>query len=127
MHPSCIGCGLLRKRFKQRVVADDFRVGPDVRGARRVLHQTSEIRQAAGGFELAEALQVLDPYLAKHPADQDRLMLAMRLLYDAAVAGKPIDSAAQDKARFARYFAAYEKTGGPQLALAAEWKKTVDK
>ena len=81
----------------------------------------------AQGGEAAEALQVLDPYLAKHPADQDRLMLAMRLLYDAAVAGKPIESAAQDKARFARYFAAYEKTGGPQLALAAEWKKTVDK
>lgn len=81
----------------------------------------------AQGGAPAEALTVLDPYLATHPADEDRLLLAMRLIYTAASAGTPIESAAQDKARFARYFAAYEKTGGPQLALVAEWKKIVDR
>ncbi|MBP6716566.1 MAG: hypothetical protein KA205_06870, partial [Acidobacteria bacterium] len=59
--------------------------------------------------------------------DQDRLMLAMRLIYQAKSAGKPIDSVENDRARFNRYFAAYEKTGGPQLALAADWKKIVDR
>jgi tetratricopeptide (TPR) repeat protein len=81
----------------------------------------------AEGGQAADALKVLDPYLAKHPEDQDRLMLAMRLIYEAASGGKPIESAANDRARFSRYFAAYEKTGGPQFALAAEWKKIVER
>ena len=81
----------------------------------------------AQGGQAADALRVLDPYLAKHAADPDRLMLAMRLIYEAASAGKPIESAVNDRARFGRYFAAYEKTNGPQLALAAEWKKFIDR
>ena len=81
----------------------------------------------AQGGQAADALKVLDPYLARHAADQDRLLLAMRLIYDAASAGTPIDSAAGDRARFNRYFAAYETTGGPQLRLAIEWKKIIDR
>jgi tetratricopeptide (TPR) repeat protein len=81
----------------------------------------------AQGGQAADALKMLDPYLVKHPTDQDRLMLAMRLIYQAKSDGKPIDSVENDRARFNRYFAAYEKTGGPQLALAADWKKIVDR
>lgn len=81
----------------------------------------------AQGNHAADALKVLDPYLASHPTDQDRLMLAMRLIFDAASAGTPIESVNQDKARFARYFAAYETTGGAQLALAMSWKKVVER
>lgn len=81
----------------------------------------------AQGGQAADALKVLDPYLTKHPADQDRLMLAMRLIYEAKSGGRAIDTAENDRARFTRYFAAYEKTNGPQLATAAEWKKFVER
>lgn len=81
----------------------------------------------AQGGQPADALKVLDPYLERHAADQDRLMLAMRLLYEAKSSGKPLDSVENDRARFNRYFAAYEKTGGAQLPLAAEWKKIIDR
>ena len=37
-------------------------------------------------------------------ADQDRLMLAMRLLYEAKAANRPIDSVENDRAKFNRYF-----------------------
>jgi VWFA-related protein len=81
----------------------------------------------AQGGQPADAMKILDPYVTKHPEDQDRLMLGMRLIYEAKAANKPIDTVGNDRARFNRYFAAYEKTGGPQLAVAAEWKKIVDR
>ena len=81
----------------------------------------------AQGGQAADALRILDPYLTKHPADQDRLMLAMRLIYEARSAGHAIDSVENDRARFNRYFVAYEMTGGAQLALAADWKKFIDR
>lgn len=81
----------------------------------------------AQGGQAADALKVLDPYLEKHAADQDRLMLAMRLIYEAASASRPIDSVENDRARFRRYFTAYEKTAGPQLALATEWKRFIER
>lgn len=81
----------------------------------------------AEGGQAADALKVLDPYLTKHATDQDRLMLAMRLIYQAKSANRAIESNDADRARFNRYFAAYEKTGGPQLALATDWKKIIDR
>lgn len=81
----------------------------------------------AQGGQAADALKVLDPYLTKHPADQDRLMLAMRLIYEAKSAGHAVDTPDSDRARFNRYFAAYEKTGGPQLPLATDWKKFIER
>lgn len=81
----------------------------------------------AQGGQAADALKVLDPYLEKNAADQDRLMLAMRLLYEAKSASRPIDSVENDRAKFNRYFAAYAKTNGPQLELAKQWKAIVDK
>lgn len=81
----------------------------------------------AQGGQAADALKVLEPYLEKHAADQDRLMLAMRLLYEAKSASRPIDSVENDRAKFNRYFAAYAKTNGPQLELARQWKAIIDR
>ena len=36
----------------------------------------------------ADALKVLEPYLAAHPADHERLFLALRALYEARSAGR---------------------------------------
>ncbi len=44
---------------EHRTLANDARVGADVRGARRVLDEASEIREPAGRFELTVALELL--------------------------------------------------------------------
>ena len=70
-----------------------------------------------------EAIKVLDGYLSKHPDDTDRLLVAMRLLYDARILGRPLVSAEEDRTRFLRYFSAYEKLNGAKLPQASEWRK----
>lgn len=81
----------------------------------------------AEGGQSADALKILGPYLERHADDQDRLMLAMRLLYEARSAGRPIDSVENDRATFNRYFDAYARTNGPQLELARQWKAIMDR
>jgi predicted Zn-dependent protease len=74
-----------------------------------------------------EALTVLDPYLAAHPADTERLFLALRALYEARSTGHPIGTLASDRARFTRYADAYAAAKGPQEALVGQWRKYVEK
>jgi hypothetical protein len=81
---------------------------------------------ATAGSEL-EAIRILDGYLGRHPDDHERLLLAMRLIYDARAAGRVIESADADRARFLRFFDAYAKAGGRERALVESWKRTVDR
>jgi VWFA-related protein len=74
-----------------------------------------------------QALRVLDPYLSRHPTDGDRLMLAMRLIYEARSSDHPIESVEADRARFLRYFDAYRAMNGPDLSLAEKWRLLVDR
>src|SRR5262245_20665414 len=69
-----------------------------------------------------EAIKVLDGYLSRHPDDPDRLLTAMRLLYDARILGKPLSSPEEDRTQFLRYFSAYEKLNGSKLPQAQEWR-----
>lgn len=75
----------------------------------------------------AEGLRILDAYLAAHPADHERLLLALRALYEARSAGRTIGTAESDKALFARYAAAYAAANGPQQALVEQWRKYIEK
>jgi len=75
----------------------------------------------------AEAMKVLDPYLAAHPADTDRLYLALRALYEARSSGRTLTSADADRALFVRYADAYAAAKGPQLALVEQWRKVIEK
>jgi hypothetical protein len=75
----------------------------------------------------AEAVQRLEPYLAKHPDDQERLFVVLRAIYEAKASGRSVKSATEDRALFAKYAAAYASAGGTQQALVEEWKKFVDK
>ena len=75
----------------------------------------------------AEALKILDPYLTRHPDDQERLFIAMRLVYEAKAAGTPIVSPAEDRTRFTRYAAAYAAAKGPQQPVVDQWKKFMDR
>jgi len=82
--------------------------------------------QASAG-KLAEAVRTLDPYIAAHPEDHERLLVALRAIYDARSAGKAIGTAEEDRQRFVRYAAAYAAAGGPQQALVEQWKKIIDR
>jgi len=75
----------------------------------------------------AEAMKVLDPYLAAHPTDTDRLYLALRALYEARSSGRTLTSADADRALFVRYADAYAAAKGPQLALVEQWRKVIEK
>ncbi len=75
----------------------------------------------------ADALLKLEPYLEKHPDDQERHFVALRTLYEARAAGKPIRSTNEDRELFTRWAKAYAAAKGPQQALVEQWRKTVAK
>ena len=74
-----------------------------------------------------EAMQILEPYLAKHPEDADRHFLALRILYEAKSEGKPVRSQAEDKALFTKWAAVYTAAKGPQLALVEQWQRAINR
>jgi VWFA-related protein len=74
-----------------------------------------------------EAVQVLDPYLAQHPEDQERLFIALRSIYEARSTGQSIGTAEEDRKRFERYAAAYTAAGGTQTAMVEQWRKFVNR
>jgi VWFA-related protein len=68
------------------------------------------------------ALDALDPYFSRHPADHERLFSAMRVLQQSLAAGEwpePREKAVQ---RFERYYRAYLAARGPEQALASHWR-----
>ncbi|HYN07440.1 MAG TPA: VWA domain-containing protein [Vicinamibacterales bacterium] len=79
----------------------------------------------AGSAE--EAIRILDKYLTRHADDHERLLLAMRLIYEARAAGRVIDAADVDRARFLRFFDAYTKAGGRERELVERWRRVVDR
>ncbi len=82
--------------------------------------------QAAAG-RLPDAVRTLDPYLTAHPEDHERLLIAMRAIYDTRSAGKSIGTAEDDRQRFNRYAAAYAAARGPQQDLVSQWKRSIDR
>lgn len=83
------------------------------------------IAYAAAG-KPADAVRALDVYLAGHPADQERLFIALRAIYEARNKGTSIETPEKDRERFERYAAAYAAAGGPQQVLVARWKRFLD-
>ena len=75
----------------------------------------------------ADALRKLETYLDKHPDDQERQFVALRLLYQARTDGKPIRSTNEDRALFTKWATAYTAAKGPQLALVEQWQKSMSK
>jgi tetratricopeptide (TPR) repeat protein len=75
----------------------------------------------------AEAIAKLEPYLEKHPDDVERHFVALRTLYEARTAGKPVRSQAEDRALFARWAAAYSAAKGPQQAIVDQWQKAINR
>jgi VWFA-related protein len=75
----------------------------------------------------AESMQILEPYLAKHPEDTERHFLALRILYEARAEGKPVRSQAEDKALFTKWAAAYAAAKGAQLPLVEQWQRAINR
>jgi VWFA-related protein len=69
----------------------------------------------------AEGLQVLDELVQKQLEDEPSLALALLTLYEAFVAGRPIEAVEQDRARMMRLADLYRTRGGPSLALVETW------
>ena len=74
-----------------------------------------------------DAVRALDPYLAQHPEDQERLFLALRSIYEARSTGQSIGTVEEDRKRFERYAAAYAAAGGTQTPLVEQWRKFVNR
>jgi hypothetical protein len=74
-----------------------------------------------------DAVRTLDPYLAQHPDDQERLFIALRAIYEARSTGQSIGTAEEDRKRFERYAAAYATAGGTQMPLVETWRKFVNR
>lgn len=88
------------------------------------------LRRAVGLAQLAlgrgdQGLATLEPYLDRHPSDQDVLFLVLRALYDAHAAQRPLTTAAGDAERFVRYAALYAQARGPHLALVEKWRAAI--
>ena len=74
-----------------------------------------------------EAVKALDPYLAQHPEDQERLLIALRSIYEARSTGQSIGTVEEDRKRFERYAAAYAAAGGSQTLQVEQWRKFVNR
>jgi VWFA-related protein len=67
------------------------------------------------------ALQKLGVHLESHPGDAESAGLAVRLIYDAHVAGGGISSPEADTALAQKYAALYRAAGGANRALIERW------
>jgi tetratricopeptide (TPR) repeat protein len=74
-----------------------------------------------------EAVRTLERYLSAHAEDRDALFLGVEWIYTVRAAGGVVHNRAED-VRLARGYAeAYEKAGGPQLALVKQWMEFLEK
>ena len=78
----------------------------------------------------ADALLKLESYLEKHPDDQERQFVALRMLYQARADGKPIRSTNEDRALFTRWATRVCRRQGPaagaRRAMAEDHVQVVD-
>ena len=76
--------------------------------------------------EHGTGLRALDGLIERDADDEPTLALALQLLYEQLTAGRPVESAAQDRARMVRLADAYRVRGGPSMALIETWLAAVD-
>ena len=65
--------------------------------------------------------------MERHPDDHERLLLALRMLFETRSLNATVESVAADRDRFTRYAALYAKAGGPAADQVAAWKKFMDR
>jgi VWFA-related protein len=68
-----------------------------------------------------EAVRTLERYLSEQPDDRDALYLAIEWLYHLRSAGAIVHTRTDDLKLAQTYALAYERAGGPQIALVKQW------
>jgi tetratricopeptide (TPR) repeat protein len=68
-----------------------------------------------------EALVTIEPYLVRHPADHEALLIAAHAIYASTVVGQRLVSENEDRERMAKYARAYAAAKGPHAALVTSW------
>jgi tetratricopeptide (TPR) repeat protein len=68
-----------------------------------------------------QAIDILVPYIERHPGDTAAIVLAVRLLYDAHASGAAATTPARDRELAARFAALYRAASGPHAALVDRW------
>ncbi|MBI4476567.1 MAG: VWA domain-containing protein [Acidobacteria bacterium] len=69
----------------------------------------------------ADAFTALERHLTKHPTDADGLFLALRMIYEAHLIGRPLVGAQEDRERLAKYAKAYAQAKGPHQPIVNQW------
>jgi VWFA-related protein len=69
----------------------------------------------------ADALATLQAYLENHQSDTEATALAIRLIYEARAAGRPVTTDEADRAAASRYGEWYRANGGRNLPLVDRW------
>lgn len=75
--------------------------------------------------QYAEALDIVEPYLAEHLTDHEALLVALHALYLSHLQGRPLVEAEQARERMAKYAEAYAAGGGPHAPMIAAWVEVV--
>ena len=73
------------------------------------------------GLRHAEALAVIEPYLARHSADHEALLVALQAIYASHLTGRSLAGADKDRELMAKYARAYAAAKGPHDAVVARW------
>ena len=74
-----------------------------------------------------DAVRLMERYLAARPEDRDALLLAVEWMYTVRAAGGVVHTRAEDVRLAKGYADAYEKAGGPQIALVKQWMAFLEK
>lgn len=121
--------------FIYPLIADALLRSRDMAGAVAILKEAAgqwpeneqlQVRLAVASVmagRAADAVRILDPYLARHPDDHEQLFVMLRAIYEARNAGVSIETPEKDRERFVRYAEAYAAAGGPHQALVERWRK----
>jgi Flp pilus assembly protein TadD len=89
------------------------------------VRKTLAVAQSQAGRH-EDAYATVTPYLERHAADADALLIALQAIYQVHAGGKSIAGPAEDKAAAAKYARAYSAAGGPNQTLVDKWLKTLE-
>ena len=68
-----------------------------------------------------DALESIEPYIARHPDDAEALLVAVHAIYALHLVEEPVLTETEAQDRMAQYAKAYAVANGPHAALVAGW------
>ena len=68
-----------------------------------------------------DALESIEPYIARHPDDAEALLVAMHAIYASHLVEEPMLTETEAQDRMVQYAEAYAAANGPHTALVAGW------